>query len=64
MHSPWRALGILAGFLIAGPVRPDLLGAQQPVTITGRVTNEAGAECRRELEAVPRRCAGRAGRRS
>src|SRR5215203_6294388 len=43
MHSFWRALGMLAGFLIAGPIRPGLLGAQQPVTISGRVTNEAGA---------------------
>ena len=43
MNLPWRLLGVLAGFLIAGPVRPSQLGAQQPVTITGRVTSEAGA---------------------
>ena len=42
MPLPWRSLGLLAGLLITGPVRPSLLGAQQPVTITGRVTNEAG----------------------
>src|SRR5688500_5991721 len=43
MHLPWRSLGLLAGLLIIGPVRPGVLGAQQPVTITGRVTNDAGA---------------------
>ena len=43
MQLPWRSLGLLAGFLIAGPVRPSQLRAQQAVTISGRVTNEAGA---------------------
>ena len=43
MNLPWRLLGVLAGFLIAGQVQSSQLGAQQPVTITGRVTNEAGA---------------------
>ena len=43
MHLPWRSLGLLAGLLIIGPVRPGVLGAQQPITITGRVTNDAGA---------------------
>ena len=43
MHLPWRSLGLLAGLLIIAPVKPGVLGAQQPVTITGRVTNEAGA---------------------
>ena len=43
MHSLWRSLGLLAGLLIIGPVRPGVLGAQQPITITGRVTNDAGA---------------------
>jgi TonB-linked SusC/RagA family outer membrane protein len=43
MHSLWRSLALLAGLLIIGPVRPGVLGAQQPVTITGRVTNDAGA---------------------
>jgi TonB-linked SusC/RagA family outer membrane protein len=43
MHLPWRSLALLAGLLIIAPVRPGFLGAQQPVTITGRVTNDAGA---------------------
>jgi len=43
MHLSSRWLALLAGLLIAGPARPGLLGAQQPVTITGRVTNDAGA---------------------
>src|SRR5678815_6140002 len=43
MHLSSRWLALLAGMLIAGPARPGLLGAQQPVTITGRVTNDAGA---------------------
>ena len=43
MHVPWRSLGILAALLLTSPVRPGLLGAQQAVTISGRVTNEAGA---------------------
>src|SRR5262245_26447341 len=42
MHLSSRWLALLAGMLIAGPARPGLLGAQQPVTITGRVTNDAG----------------------
>ena len=43
MHLSWRWFALLAGFLITGPVRPELLGAQQAVTITGRVSNDAGA---------------------
>jgi len=43
MHLSWRSLGLLAGVLITGTVRPTTLEAQQPVTITGRVTNDAGA---------------------
>jgi hypothetical protein len=43
MHVSWRWLSLLTGVLIAGPARPGLLTAQQPVTITGRVTNDAGA---------------------
>lgn len=43
MRSLRRSLGVLAGLLLAGPVRPSLLGAQAAVTITGRVTNEGGA---------------------
>ncbi len=43
MHLSWRSLGLLAGVLITGTVRPTLLEAQQAVTITGRVTNDAGA---------------------
>ena len=41
MHLPWRLLG--AGLLLSGLVHPGPLRAQQPVTISGRVTNDAGA---------------------
>jgi len=44
MRLSWRSLGILSGFLVTGPTGPALLAAQQQgVTITGRVTNDAGA---------------------
>jgi molybdenum cofactor cytidylyltransferase len=43
MPIAWRSLGLLAGMLIAGPLQPGSLKAQQPVTITGRVTNTRGA---------------------
>ena len=43
MHVSWRWLSLLTGILVAGSARPDLLRAQQAVTITGRVTNDAGA---------------------
>jgi len=43
MHLPWRSLGLLAGILIISPVGATRLGAQQAITISGRVTNEAGA---------------------
>src|SRR6476469_6285765 len=43
MHVSCRWLSLLTGVLIAGPVRPGLLAAQQGVTISGRVTNDAGA---------------------
>ena len=43
MHVSWRWLSLLTGILVAGSARPDLLQAQQAVTITGRVTNDAGA---------------------
>jgi TonB-linked SusC/RagA family outer membrane protein len=43
MHVSWRWISLLTGLLITGPVRPGLLTAQQPVTISGRVTNDAGA---------------------
>ena len=44
MHVSWRWLSLLTGVLITGPVRPGLLTAQQAaVTISGRVTNDAGA---------------------
>jgi TonB-linked SusC/RagA family outer membrane protein len=43
MHLSSRWLSLLAGLLVTAPVQPRLLGAQQAVTITGRVTNDAGA---------------------
>ena len=46
MRSSWRLLGILAISLGSGLPRPQPIHAQNnpnPVTITGRVTNEAGA---------------------
>jgi len=44
MHVSWRWLSLLTGVLITGPARPGLLTAQQAaVTISGRVTNDAGA---------------------
>ena len=46
MHVSWRWLSLLTGVLIAGPVRPGLLAAQQAVTIAGRVTNEAARHSR------------------
>jgi TonB-linked SusC/RagA family outer membrane protein len=43
MRSSWRLFSILAVTFGADALRPLSLRAQQPVTITGRVTNEAGA---------------------
>ena len=45
MRSSWRLLSILAVSLGAGAVRPmpSYGQQQQAITITGRVTNEAGA---------------------
>ncbi len=44
MRSSWRLLGILAISLGSGLPRPQPLHAQNnPITITGRVTNDAGA---------------------
>ena len=44
MRSSWRLLGILAISLGSGLPRPQRLHAQNnPITITGRVTNDAGA---------------------
>jgi TonB-linked SusC/RagA family outer membrane protein len=43
MRSSWRLLGILAVSLGSGGLRPQPVLAQQPITVSGRVTNEAGA---------------------
>ena len=44
MRSSWRLLAILAISLGSGLPRPQPLHAQNnPITITGRVTNDAGA---------------------
>jgi len=43
MHAPWRLLAILTGFVVAYLAPPGQLRAQQAVTITGRVTTDAGA---------------------
>ena len=44
MRSSWRLLSILTVALAAGAVQTQPARAQQnPITITGRVTNEAGA---------------------
>src|SRR5574338_1134277 len=43
MRSIWRLLAVLTVSLSSAAVMPQQLRAQDPITITGRVTNDAGA---------------------
>src|SRR6476620_10220073 len=44
MRLSWRLLGILTAFVCVGQMWPSaVIAQQQSATITGRVTNEAGA---------------------